>query len=55
MKHYICTGGCNGVSDTPGVCEAEGCMDFGELLQECNCIDGKHGASEEEEDAPLGE
>ena len=54
MGHYICTGGCKGESETPGVCLAEGCARHGESLEECNCKDRAHfGAFEvkkEEED-----
>jgi len=42
MSHYVCTGGCNGVSDTPGTCQTEGCQLHGQPLKECNCTDGKH-------------
>jgi hypothetical protein len=42
MTHYVCTGGCGGVSDTPGTCQAESCSLYGEPLKECNCTDGQH-------------
>jgi hypothetical protein len=42
MTHYICTGGCNGVSDTPGVCQSETCSLHKHELKECNCTDGQH-------------
>ncbi len=42
MKHYICTGGCEGVSETPGTCQAETCPKHGQPLTECECADGKH-------------
>lgn len=49
MFHYICTGGCQGVSEKPGVCQTEDCPMNGHTLQECDCVDGKHhGAFEEE-------
>lgn len=41
-KHYICTGGCKGVSDKPGVCQTEGCPKHKHQLKECDCTDGKH-------------
>ena len=41
-QHYICTGGCGGVSDKPGVCQAEGCPKHGHILESCDCADGKH-------------
>lgn len=43
MKHYICKGGCGGVAEEAGVCQAEGCANQYELLEECECGDGKHG------------
>lgn len=43
MQHFICKGGCKGVSDVIGVCEADGCANQWELLEECDCTDGKHG------------
>jgi len=42
MKHYICTGGCEGVSDTPGTCQAIACPKYGQPLTTCDCADGKH-------------
>lgn len=42
MTHYICTGTCGGVSDTPGVCQAEVCPLHGKPLVPCDCTDGKH-------------
>lgn len=42
MPHYICTGGCGGVTDTPGVCQANGCPKHKHPLAECNCEDGEH-------------
>ncbi len=55
MKHYICTGGCEGVSEKSGVCNAEDCEKHHEPLEECACLDGKHHGAfevvlEEEED-----
>lgn len=41
-KHYICTGGCKGVSNNPGVCQAETCIDHNHDLKECMCTDGMH-------------
>ena len=43
MKHYIGTGGCEGVSDTPGTCQAKSCPKYGKPLTECDCGDAKHG------------
>ena len=42
MTHYICTGGCEGESNTPGVCQAEECKKEGEPLLECVCENGAH-------------
>ncbi len=42
MTHYICTGGCNGVSDKTGVCQAETCAKHNQALEKCNCEDNKH-------------
>lgn len=42
MVHYICTGGCGGVSDKPGVCQAALCPKHGQPLVVCDCTDGKH-------------
>ncbi len=44
-KHYICTGGCHGMSEKNGVCEAPMCLKHGLPLKECNCADGKHSAT----------
>lgn len=43
MKHYICTGGCNGVLEEEGICLADGCSKQYEMLTACDCEDGKHG------------
>jgi hypothetical protein len=32
MDHYICTGGCGGVADTPGVCHDMNCPKHGQPL-----------------------
>ena len=42
MTHYICTGGCHGVSDTPGTCQATECAHHAQPLEECHCEDGHH-------------
>ena len=42
MAHYVCTGGCGGVSETPGTCQTEGCPKHEHPLAECNCGDGQH-------------
>ncbi|MEK6809515.1 MAG: hypothetical protein AABY40_02490 [Nanoarchaeota archaeon] len=47
--HYVCTGGCKGVSGTPGVCQASDCADHGKSLKECNCMDDLHGQAQKQE------
>ena len=41
-KHYVCLGGCGGVSDHPGVCQAVDCENHNHQLVECDCVDGLH-------------
>jgi len=43
IPHYVCTGGCNFVSNEPGRCPTPGCWRARNPLSECNCIDDKHG------------
>lgn len=43
MTHYICKGGCGGVLEEMGICEADGCANQWEMMEECDCTDGKHG------------
>lgn len=40
--HYICRGGCGGVSDKPGVCKIDECLKHGKPLTKCDCKDGGH-------------
>jgi len=50
MPHYVCTGGCNGVSETAGAtCQAADCAKYNHPLTECNCTDGQHKESYEKE------
>lgn len=49
-KHYICTGGCEAVSDTSGTCGAATCTKQGQPFSECDCTDGKHHKAAEEDD-----
>lgn len=42
MSHYVCTGGCGGVSPVPGACQANGCPKHEHPLIECDCEDGEH-------------
>lgn len=41
-QHYICLGGCKGVSENPGICQASGCENHNQELVECPCSDGSH-------------
>ncbi len=41
-EHYICLGGCRGVSKKPGVCGAPDCKDHNHALVRCDCTDGLH-------------
>src|SRR3989344_7516952 len=42
MTHYVCTGGCGGVAETPMSCQMVSCPKHQEPLIECACEDGKH-------------
>lgn len=58
MPHCVCTGGCGGVSETPGVCQDTSCPLHGHPLAECDCGDGKHEdvlkkAQEEKSNEPM--
>jgi len=41
--HYVCTGGCGTVSQTPGKCLVHGCPRHRNPLTKCHCRNGKHG------------
>jgi len=44
MTHYICTGGCNGVTEKEGaVCQATDCAKYQKPLVSCDCEDSQHG------------
>ncbi len=53
--HYICTGGCKGVSDKPGVCQAPTCPKHQHELEPCDCTDNKHAGRQEPMELPSGE
>lgn len=53
MKHYVCKGGCGSTLDEIGACETEGCAKQWELMEECDCADGKHGVETVEEEKPV--
>ena len=42
MTHYICTGGCRGVSPNAKSCGAESCPKHGKPLSKCGCEDNEH-------------
>ncbi len=42
MEHYICTGGCKGVSNKPGFCQNKTCPQYQEPLEPCDCTDNAH-------------
>lgn len=47
--HYICLGGCRGVSKVPGVCRAPDCVNHNHELVKCDCIDGLHNNFQQKE------
>lgn len=48
MTHYICTGGCRGLSDVPKACETPGCPHVGQALVACTCEDQQHNGAFDE-------
>ena len=52
MDHYVCNGGCEGVSEKEGTCQAIACPKFGKPLEKCDCTDGKHRWHKEKEEKP---
>ena len=40
--HYVCLGGCKGVSENSGTCQAEDCASHNQDLTPCDCTDGTH-------------
>lgn len=54
MQHYICKGGCNGVTDAEhATCQAADCQDHGRKLLPCDCTDGMHKPDTTKDDAPT--
>ena len=49
MTHYICTGGCGGVSEVAKTCGAETCPKHGVPLTPCDCADGEHGGKKDQD------
>lgn len=46
MTHYICKGTCGDSLEDIGVCETDGCANQWEMMEECDCTDGKHGTAD---------
>jgi len=42
MSHFVCKGSCAGSVEAIGVCETDQCSNQWELMEECECADGKH-------------
>lgn len=53
MTHYICTGGCGGVSEKEGTCQALTCPKHGDPLTACDCMDGKHYGKQDRDTQPT--
>lgn len=45
MPHFVCKGECNGLSEEPGLCQADmtTCTKAGTPLDPCSCDDNMHG------------
>ena len=41
-KHYVCLGGCKGVSNVLGTCNSLNCLKHAHELTLCECTDGLH-------------
>lgn len=41
-EHYVCTGGCEGVSPKQTTCGAPECPKHDTPLTACSCVDGMH-------------
>lgn len=46
-EHFYCQGSCGGVSETPGLCQAEDCQKEGEELTSCSCESETHKTNTE--------
>ena len=42
MTHYVCTGGCGGMSETPSTCDTTSCVKYHQPMTVCHCADGAH-------------
>lgn len=51
MSHFVCKGGCGGVSEFEGFCETDGCANQWQPLESCDCQDGKHYAKNDDAEA----
>ena len=49
MTHFACKGSCGGTLDQIGACETTGCSSQWEMMEECDCTDGKHGKADADE------
>lgn len=47
--HYVCRGGCGGVSGVPKACGTEGCTNYEVDMEVCSCTDDRHGRDEGKE------
>ncbi len=53
MEHYVCEG-CQGASDTAGVCTTPACENQGKDLGACNCEGGTASHGKESTDSSAG-
>ena len=51
MKHYTCKGSCKGQAEEITMCETDECSNQWEMMEECECSDGKHGEGLEVKDS----
>jgi len=42
MEHFVCTGGCGGVSKTMGRCQSEHCLKYNQPMMPCGCSNNQH-------------
>jgi hypothetical protein len=50
MEHYICKGGCQGVSKVPGTCQASTCPSHQMPLEACDCDTPEHAGQPVEDE-----
>jgi hypothetical protein len=54
MTHYVCTGGCKGVSEDPNAaCLAEDCPKHAHPLTPCDCTDQQHEEAYAKDETPT--